>query len=439
MMRRCSWLNLRLRYLALHVAVVWAALIFAGPATAQQSCSFVYYNPYAQSGGPKVAATPEAACSLANWSITNSSGDVQSDTFNLGALISGSPSTNNAAYTCPGYNTITPSDPSHCQWYGGGCRTTPVVPPTVTEVPAYPQYTSVNTCPQYFAEDTPPPVCEACSENAVGHPINPALGNVFSTEADVQCSSAQSAIGFKRFYNSADVEGADHVPGWRHSYDQAITTVTDPPVTFYPTNGTASPQYATQSDACQLGFAAIRSNVSAWANVTASYSNGTCVLSNGSTTIGTLPLFSTALGAASSSASEYDAIREDGQIVRFTLQGGILTAPQGTSLRLTKSASGFTLTDDQDNVETYNSSGVLLSIASRSGVVQTLSYDTSGSLSAVNDSFGNSLTVTRNVQGSIGSITLNGGATVNYSYNAQGVLTAVTNLDGTTRSYTYGG
>jgi YD repeat-containing protein len=261
------------------------------------------------------------------------------------------------------------------------------------------------------------------------------MGNVYSREIDVQFAGASGAIAFQRFYNSADADGAEHVPGWRHSYDQSIAVVNAPPVTLYPTTGVASPEYSTQQDACNLGFAAIKPNVSAWANVTASFSNGACVLSGGSGFVGTLPILGNATGATSSTAIEYDAIREDGQIVRFALLGGVLTSSQGTSLRLAITASGFTLKDDQDNVETYNASGVLLSIASRTGVVQSLSYDSSGQLQTVTDSFGNSLTIARQYAGLINSITLNGGGTVKYGYSASGTLSNVTNLDGTTRRY----
>jgi RHS repeat-associated protein len=99
--------------------------------------------------------------------------------------------------------------------------------------------------------------------------------------------------------------------------------------------------------------------------------------------------------------------------------------------------SGFTVTDDDDTVETYNTAGVLQSITSRAGVLQTLSY-TNGVWSSVTDSFGNSLTVARNSQGSIGSITANGGGFVQFGYGTSLRLSTVTNLDTTTRTYKYG-
>ncbi len=88
---------------------------------------------------------------------------------------------------------------------------------------------------------------------------------------------------------------------------------------------------------------------------------------------------------------EYDVVRDDGQVVRFPIQGGVVTNLPGVSMRFAVTGSGFTLTDDDDNVETYNSAGVLQSVTSRSGLVQTISYDASARFSGVADSFGNSL------------------------------------------------
>ncbi len=120
------------------------------------------------------------------------------------------------------------------------------------------------------------------------------------------------------------------------------------------------------------------------------------------------------------------------------MQNGVINNPPGISLRLASVSSGFTLTDDQDNVESYDSNGVLRSIAQRSGVVQTLTYDSNGRLASIVDSFGNSLIISRNATAQIGGVTLNGGASVHYGYDAETRLTTVTNADSTTRTYAYG-
>jgi len=91
----------------------------------------------------------------------------------------------------------------------------------------------------------------------------------------------------------------------------------------------------------------------------------------------------------------YRVIRDDGQAIRFWQQNGVLRGSAGVSVRLQTTAGGFEVRDNNDNVEAYNSAGVLLSITSRSGIVQTMTYQTDGPLKpliAVTDSFGHSLT-----------------------------------------------
>ncbi len=293
-------------------------------------------------------------------------------------------------------------------------------------------------CAQYFVSAPPPLLTQTSSPDPVAEPINPATGNVYTTETDVKFSGF-GALAFQRFYNSADATGTDGVPGWRHSYDRSINTVYQSVATSYPGHSTTvSPQYSTSALACTSGFAAIQGAVSAWAGATATYSGGVCVVANGSTMLSTLPIQVYPTATPPASPVEYDVIRDDGQTLRYPIINGSVSNPPGISIRLAITGSGFTVTDDQDTVETYNTAGVLQSITNRAGVVQTISYDSNGLFFEGIDSFGNSVTVTRNAANNIGSIALSGGGTVQYTYTGS-ELTGVTNLDGTTRSYKYGG
>jgi RHS repeat-associated protein len=300
---------------------------------------------------------------------------------------------------------------------------------------------SSSSCPGGYSVTSQlnPAADNGSPSNGVGEPINPATGNVYTSELDIAERGQGSPIEFRRFYNKADATGVDGVIGWRHSYARSITTVYQTASSFYPgSSASVSPQYATLATACTSGFAAIQSSVSAWASAAATYNNGVCVLSNSTGTIGTLPIQSSPGMPGSSTPIEYDLIRDDGQTLRFTLQNGVINNQPGVSIRLAVTGSGFTVTDDNDNIEVYSSAGALQSITSRGGVVQTISYDSNGLFKEVVDSFGNSLIVTRNAQGSIGSIALSGGGTVQYGYDSDGRLSTVTNLDNTSRSYVYG-
>jgi RHS repeat-associated protein len=294
-------------------------------------------------------------------------------------------------------------------------------------------------CPQFSVTAAPPLQSEVSCKNCVADPVNPGVGNVYKSEEDVRIAGA-SPIAFRRFYNSADAVGSDGTPGWRHSYSRYINTVYQTPSSPYPgQSAMVSAQFGTPQNACTQGFPTIRASVVAWQSAIATYTDGVCVLSTSAGTIGTLPIQSNTPMAAPANPIEYDLVRDDGQILRYTLQNGTINNPRGTSIQLAVTSSGFTVTDDQDNVENYNAGGVLQSITSPAGVVQTVSYDSNGLFSAVTDSFGNSLAATRNAQGNIATVAINGASPIQYSYDAAGRLFTVTNLDNTALSYVYTG
>ncbi len=281
-----------------------------------------------------------------------------------------------------------------------------------------------------------------CPRDPVGpDPIDPSAGNVFECDTDGYFSGTSSPIRFKRYYNSIASNGTDFGPGWQHSYGQSVYVITQwmPTTPYPPITMTYSPQYSSAAEACTSGFAAIQSAVPAWAEASTSYTaNDICVISNSSGPIGTLPIYSAYSTVAASAAIEYDVIRANGDIYRFTAQNGSVVSPPGVGLSFAVTSSGFTVTDDDDNIETYNSNGVLQSITSRAGVVQTMTYNSAGSLGGVADSFGNSLTINRNSSNQISSIAFGSAGTVQYSYDSSQRLSQVTNLDGTTVSYLYG-
>lgn len=93
--------------------------------------------------------------------------------------------------------------------------------------------------------------------------------------------------------------------------------------------------------------------------------------------------------------------------------------------------------DDSDTVETYDDTGRLLSIATRSGAITTLTYDTSGVLTTVTDSHGRQLAFTYDTNGRIHVLTVPGGGTYLYAYDSANNLTSVTAPDSTVRTFVY--
>ncbi len=96
----------------------------------------------------------------------------------------------------------------------------------------------------------------------------------------------------------------------------------------------------------------------------------------------------------------------------------------------------FTNSDD-DSVETYDANGRLVSIASRTGIVQTLSYDSLLRLSSVIDSFGRSLTFTYGASSRVSTMTDPAGNVFTYAYDSNNNLSTITYPDTRVRAYPY--
>jgi YD repeat-containing protein len=238
----------------------------------------------------------------------------------------------------------------------------------------------------------PKPQCNSCGVQApIPDPINAATGAMFDTKSDVIGSSA---VSFKRFYNSTDTSGTSLSTGWEQSYGRKVVTQYSTIATqTYLQSGSTSSQYADPATACTSGFDEIKSKVPQWTNALAAYTNGNCVLTKNGAYVGAVPIsVSGGTFAPAPTPVAYDVVRDDGQLIRFIIDGsGSFINPPGINLKLQKTASGFAITDSNDNVEQYDTNGKLLSITSRSGVAQTMSYDGSGRLSNVSDSFGHQL------------------------------------------------
>jgi len=413
------------------IGLLLLLLIANGKTLAQSSC-YAFFGPYDSTPWPSAAQSCNAGGNP-NWDSSSecSGGFFCQNQYVLGPLQSGSLANNNAVYECYDAETTTGSS-QLCGENPGTCGLH-----DTNYYYSQPDEAPISNCsPLYFVQaQVQQP--EVCTNNCWQDPINPGQGNVYIRETDFKFAGA-SPIAFDRFYNSGDSSGFDNVPGWRHSYDQSITVVYQSPSELYPPpNIVVSPEYSTQSAACVQGFAAIKSAVPGWSGASANFSYGLCIITNSNgIQIATLPIYSWPIPPQPPTPSEYDLYRDDGQILRYTVQGGTITPPAGVSIQLSQTGSGFTVTDNDDNVETYNSAGVLQSITSRSGVVQTITYDSNGLFQSVADSFGNTLSVTRNVQGSIGSVSA-GGNTVQYGYDGYLLLSSVINADNTTKSYLY--
>jgi len=271
----------------------------------------------------------------------------------------------------------------------------------------YDSIVTFDPCPSQFFVSVIPSTSAQCGAtcNGVSDPINPVSGAVYVREPDLK---EQRIGGLSRFYNSADASNGNLGAGWRQSFSRRIASIYTPTTVQVYAIGSPSNSslYSDPSIACANGFAEIQSRVSTWVGATVQYVNGICELIKNGVVIGSIPVYSN-LGVPVPLPTPifYNVVRDDGRTLLFWQNSGVLRSVAGVSLRLQQTSNGFTVIDDNDNIETYDNNGVLQLITSRSGVTQTMSYDASSRLSSVTDSFGHRLMFDYDSQSHLSTVT----------------------------------
>jgi RHS repeat-associated protein len=219
------------------------------------------------------------------------------------------------------------------------------------------------------------PACDQCSSTGMsdsavsntgsttaGDPIDPATGNMFKKVTDYR-TAGPNPLSFMRYYNSRG---------------NAMSAV----------SGSSAPFYNAAFAASMLGIN-WRSNYDRNLNV--------------------------------ASLSLVYAERPDGSVLTFNLSGSTWTPDTDVDYTLTNSGSTYTLTDNNDTVETYtvtSGKGLLQTIAYRNGFTLTMSY-TSGDLTTVTDSYSRTLTMTWS-GALLSTLSTPDGLTITYGYNSSG-------------------
>src|SRR5262249_33906449 len=110
------------------------------------------------------------------------------------------------------------------------------------------------------------------------------------------------------------------------------------------------------------------------------------------------------------------AERPDGKEFVFIANGTNWTTDTDVDVKLTQAGASWLLTDSDDTIESYDSSGSLVSVVARNGYIQTLNYG-GGHLISVTDSFNRSLqfAYTGNL---LHSVTAPGGLVITYGYDS---------------------
>jgi YD repeat-containing protein len=128
------------------------------------------------------------------------------------------------------------------------------------------------------------------------------------------------------------------------------------------------------------------------------------------------------------SPSAVSAERADGQILDFTLSGGVWISDSDVDIKLTHTGAIWILTDSSDTVEAYtdlgNGEGLLNSLQARNGYTQALQYDANNRLVSVTDSFDRTLTFI--YQGALlQSVTTPDSLILTYGFDSSGVTPGV--------------
>ncbi|HQR18598.1 MAG TPA: DUF6531 domain-containing protein, partial [Gemmatimonadales bacterium] len=137
------------------------------------------------------------------------------------------------------------------------------------------------------------------------------------------------------------------------------------------------------------------------------------------------------------------ARRPDGSAKYFKTDGKEFQNHSGGALRLERltdaggATTGWRLTTDASDVETYNAQGKLTQVQRRTGHTFTLAYDAQQRLQTVTDSFGRQLVLGYDAQGRHSTLTDPAGRTYSYGYDAANRLSTVTYPGTQTRTYLY--
>jgi RHS repeat-associated protein len=145
--------------------------------------------------------------------------------------------------------------------------------------------------------------------------------------------------------------------------------------------------------------------------------------------------------------------RPDGTVLYFNIVGTQFVPDSDVDAKLQRfvdgsgNTTGWQYTTSHDDLEVYNAAGVLTSITSRTGVIQTLVYSDSQTpfqtaptpnlLLSVTDSFGHQLQFTYDTQSRLHTMTDPAGSVYTYNFDSNNNLTSVNYPDGSVRTYVY--
>jgi RHS repeat-associated protein len=145
----------------------------------------------------------------------------------------------------------------------------------------------------------------------------------------------------------------------------------------------------------------------------------------------------------SASGNAAFAFRHDGRTLVFTPVSGAWVADADVNVRLERVLdsggvpTGWRYTSEADEIESYDATGRLLSIATRSGLALTFEYDAAGRLARAIDPFGRALSFAYDGTGRLVAMTDPAGGQYQFGYMVTSVLGSVAYPDTRIRTFLY--
>ena len=309
----------------------------------------------------------------------------------------------------------------------------------------------------YYLALPPPPASGGdcnCDQGrvATAHPIEVGTGNM--TESAMDFASGDGRLTFARHYNSNPSLPDVGITGWQNEYAgrhlYPISRGSMRPNIVASDGSSISSVYSSAAAACVQGMADIVQGLgatagnSAYAGVTATYlGSGQCMLSNGDV----VPILNTGtaqviVGNITDASTGVTVLRPDGASYHFACKPSTCVSYGQSKIALVMNSSGYALTAENGDVESYDVNGNLQQIVGRDSYTRTLTYNTSSSsdvasVSTVTDSRGRVLSLTYNDNGQLNQLTLPDGTWVKYGYEPLGGLASVGYADGSSVGYKY--
>lgn len=271
----------------------------------------------------------------------------------------------------------------------------------------------------------------------VAEPVNSATGDKVEEVTDFSTAGSGQLFGLTRVYNSAfQTARAGQMGGhWRTNFDRSLGFI--PSSASLPAYSLAV-GYNTYCAPAGCGGSAAGSTGVFPSNITCLTYQNVCIAQS------PLDWENIAPGTDPTQYKVVVCTKEGGTLI--FVWNGTQWVSQDSDVKTTltmlgsgpSNITGWTYVNENDEIETYDTAGRLLSIKSRNGVVDTLTYTgTQQFPSSVVDTFGHQIQFTYGTNGVLSSLTDPNGQVWQYTFDANWNLTSVTGPDGFVRKYQY--